>query len=101
MVTADILIEGIVEFRRHLLAQIAACDKALDRLAMLKDVGGKMPVDEDGLRKAAEELEIQKGINGSLYEINPNTCDHKFVTGKCEKCGVFEEFAEKKDEDIE
>jgi len=94
MLTTDILIEGIVEFRRHLLAQTAACDKALDRLAALKEVGGKMPVDQEGLRKAAEELEFERN-----KKPDPNDCDHKFVRGSCEKCGIYEKYAEKRDEE--
>ena len=51
-------------------------------------VGGLMPVDAVGLRKAAEALEIENLIT-------PNDCEHPrgFKNGQCDRCGVYEEFA--------
>ena len=66
--------EGVFELRRSLLSQVAMCDRALEKLTTIneeKKVGNQRP--------------------------NPNECDHKFVRGACEKCGIYEEVANKSD----
>ena len=74
----DVLIEGLFGYRRGLLKQVGALDKAIEQLTTLKE--GKPHMDMGP---------------------NPDECDHKFEKGSCEKCGIFEEIAKKKDEDIE
>lgn len=95
----DVLIEGLFGFRRGLLKQVADLDKAIEQLTTLKEVGGLMPVDQGGLRKAAEELEIERN-----KKPNPETCEHAFTADACIRCGIYYDEAEKmkkKDEDIE
>ena len=121
----QIFIETLFDFRRGLLRQVKWLDDTIENMTALKEKGykiteddfaklirserkqpvrtkGLMPVDHKGLRKAAEELTIKKGGDAfGMPTINPNICDHKFVKGSCEKCGIFEEVFKKETKDIE
>jgi len=122
----QIFIETLFDFRRGLLRQVKWLDDTIEKLTALKEKGGGitesdfakfiraggkqpvrtkglMPVDQEGLRKAAEELEIERnkktGDALGMSRINPNDCEHKFVKDSCEKCAILEEFAKKGAED--
>lgn len=74
-----------------------------EKCGIFEEIGGLMPVDQDTLRKAAEELEIERnkktGDALGMPRINPSECEHPggFKNGQCDRCSVYEEFANKSD----
>ena len=89
----DVLIEGLFGFRRGLLKQVADMDKAIEKLQTLKETGG--------IKVSPEVAEYIKtgDASGIVDDMgpDPDECDHKFVKGSCEKCGIFEEVVEEAD----
>ena len=70
----QIMIDGLFEFRRGLLSQVAALDHQIEKLTTLKE--NTKQQDEIGLP-------------------DPNKCQHIFLKGICKHCAIFEEVAKK------
>ena len=94
-----IFIETLFDFRRGLLRQVKWLDDTIENLTALKEKGYKITEDDfakfirsEGKQPVREKPPVDMGPD-------PDTCEHKFEKGSCEKCGIFEEVAEKEKAD--
>ena len=95
----DVLIEGLFNYRRGLLKQVGALDKAIEQLQTLKETKGKKVTVGD-ISEVAEHIKMG-GESGIIDDMGPDPkkCKHEYTADACVKCGIFREVVEKEKAD--
>ena len=94
-----IFIETLFDFRRGLLRQVKWLDDTIEKLTALKEKGGEITeadfakfIRAEGKQPVREKPPVDMGPD-------PDECEHEFIKGSCEICGIFEEVVEKEKAD--